>query len=397
MFTPTVRPFTPNLFQLETRDTPSTIEVNNTEWNASIPGSLPWAVSKANLNPGYDEIHILVSPPPPPPNPGDPPPLPTWLDNPVFRPTSTLVITEEVFIRGSTMQSQTVTITGVRPFLFSHTAPKTNIFGQPVPHESMVGGIVFDTCTEANGGAIRIGQGQLTVVSCRFKDNKATQDGGAIHVGTNATLVVDGSGQYPPIQNYNRCFFDANEADQDGGAIQADGVVILKNARFWGNQADRNGGAINVSGGSVNPKGHPIAVANPDVSFTWNQAGNDGGAIYFDSTNGISTFTNAGFYWNEAANVGGAIKMNNGEMEITGGNFADNRGEWGAIYIEDSKLTAWDVSFSDNFDNVNGVWRAVTVGARSVLNTWDCIFDRANSIHVIPTDDPDDQGVWNDH
>ncbi|MEO2089406.1 MAG: hypothetical protein ABGY75_07905 [Gemmataceae bacterium] len=395
MFTPTVRPFTPNLFQLETRDTPSVWEVNDTRWNAAFENTLPWAVSKANTNPGYDEIHIMVMTPPPGPGPGAPPPLPGFLDNPTFNSNATLVITEEVFIRGSTMQSQTVTITGVRPFLFSHTAPKTNIFGQPVPHESMVGGIIFSKCTEASGGAIRISQDQLSVVSCHFKDNKATQDGGAIHVGTNATLVVDGSGLYPPIQQSTRCVFDANEADQDGGAIEAEGIVILKKARFWGNQADRNGGAINVYGGSVNPKGHPIAVANPDVTFTWNQAGNDGGAIYFDSANGISTFTNAGFYWNEAANVGGAIKMNNGEMEITGGNFGDNRGDWGAIYIEDSKLSAWDVSFSDNYDTLNVESRAVTVGARSVLNTWDCDFIGANNVYVIPMDD--DQGVWNDN
>jgi predicted outer membrane repeat protein len=225
MSSPTVRPFIPSLFQLERRDTPEIYPVYQLAWNATVENSLPWAVAQANANPGYDEIHIVVSPPPPP---GGPPQPPT-LDNPTFGSTATLEITEEVFIRGSTLATQTVTITGVRPFRFTHTAPKTGIFGQELPHESMVGGIIFDNCTADMGGAIRIDTDNLTAVSCQFLENKATQHGGAIYVGPNATLTVDGNymGWYPPVKDGPRCFFEKNEAAQDGGAIDGGGNLFL--------------------------------------------------------------------------------------------------------------------------------------------------------------------------
>jgi predicted outer membrane repeat protein len=169
------------------------------------------------------------------------------------------------------------------------------------------------------GGAISTGNSsQLTIRRCRFIGNKATGQGGAIHVGSSRSTTVTVSYSH----------FVSNSA-KNGGALSlaaTPGVKITLLAKlneFNGNQAVESGGGIYSNG---------LNLAMASGFFVDNVAGVAGGAIAVggndteDARLGNVVIarnkapTGGGYYGNHvefihstfADNAGGAIRLRKG-------------------------------------------------------------------------------------
>jgi len=214
------------------------------------------------------------------------------------------------------------------------------------------GGATIEGCTfEANrafdGGAIfATGTFTLDITGSDFSENRAvgysgddaeedTGDGGAIHLSGQGTV------------NITDTTFWKNNSYDDGGAILGQtftGPVTLTNTTFEDNSATRGrGGAVylvmasdellddfseyaNVTitdgsfsgntsmrqhGGAIAFRGQSTAPINVDISdsaFTYNEADDDGGAIYARELYGTLTLTDVTLTDNDA-NYGGAVYL----------------------------------------------------------------------------------------
>jgi len=83
----------------------------------------------------------------------------------------------------------------------------------------------------ADGGAIEVAHGQVTLNNCILTENEALDHGGAVSVADAGTFIA------------NNCRFINNWAEDDGGAISCedDGTVELNNCYFEGNKKIKDG------------------------------------------------------------------------------------------------------------------------------------------------------------
>lgn len=125
-----------------------------------------------------------------------------------------------------------------------------------------------------------------TLIECRFVDNLAVGDGGAMHLGhANPTLI--------------RCVFSGNSAKR-GGAIysRSSGQPTAIQCVFVGNEATEYGGGV-----CQRYRSGPLLCAQ--CLFSGNRAGIDGGAVHGGSV-GADRLANCTFAGNVAAgSVGG--------------------------------------------------------------------------------------------
>ena len=182
--------------------------------------------------------------------------------------------------------------------------------------------ITFMNAKSTDGGAIKWKANLGSVLDCRFENNTATGDGGAIY--------WENRGESPHINlNIIRgCSFVNNTSNQFnhcGGAIYFQGekyTATVEDCNFKGNSAPR-GGAIYFSGSY-----DTATVTN--CNFINNSA-RYGGAIEF---NGTGTVSNCNFTGN-TANFGGAVCMYSGSVENC--NFTGNNAYYGgAVYFADT-------------------------------------------------------------
>ncbi|MEM8639002.1 MAG: DUF4347 domain-containing protein [Cyanobacteria bacterium P01_G01_bin.54] len=153
-----------------------------------------------------------------------------------------------------------------------------------------------------DGGAIHaddFDSTNVTVINSTLSNNYATQEGGAIFIGSNGVVNVINS------------TLSGNSVGQEGGAIYGDNDVIVNitNSTLSGNSAGREGGAIYVddlgsivnvinstisgntsatNGGGIYADRAPVNLINSTVAF--NSAGGDGGGIYVRQTYSHSIF-----------------------------------------------------------------------------------------------------------
>ena len=194
-----------------------------------------------------------------------------------------------------------------------------------------------------NDGGALYSKGDSHVKNAIFTGNKAFEDGGAIFCCDNADIT--------------HCLFDSNKANGaivsqcEGGAIYCKDDLTVDNSTFKNNYAGDYGGAIYA--GTLDLKPGCIFVNNTAYD-------NQGGAIWvniFRENVKYVTFINnkAG-----AKDDGGAIYINK-ENHVTfshctfKGNYAGDEG--GAIYLDStsSELTLKDNSFIDNFAGAEGL------------------------------------------
>lgn len=129
------------------------------------------------------------------------------------------------------------------------------------------------------------------------------QDGGAIMVTKGNSL------------NVNNVTLQGNTATR-GGAIwvQDGGYMTVVSSRFYGNTATQNGGAIGSDGGIITLTGVILGSAATPISGNFvtpagNQAGGDGGAVYFGPTNYGSLNLNQSSIVANRAQAGSGVRI----------------------------------------------------------------------------------------
>ena len=161
---------------------------------------------------------------------------------------------------------------------------------------------VYHELRKCHGAAIR-SEGLVTIDKCRFNDNTADDDGGAIYANSGIS-----------VSNSN---FTDNKAKVDGGAIYSDGETHINNCRFEGNNATHETAAKSF-GGAVRSNGE---VTIETSTFNDNFAYHNGGAVYADK--GI-TIKQSFFTDNEAYLIDGGAVYSNDDATISDSMFRGN-------------------------------------------------------------------------
>ncbi|GJP80238.1 hypothetical protein CLOP_g10471 [Closterium sp. NIES-67] len=152
-----------------------------------------------------------------------------------------------------------------------------------------------DHANSSLGGAIT-SRGRTVIDNCSFVDNKAQDEGGALHFLPYDNLTIANS------------LFQRNSVlKQNGGAINVyagTGAVRVVNTTFVNNTAESS------KGGAVYSES--VSITFDNVTLDGNKAGLQGGAVavYASSSDGVPTeasFLSCRFVRNEAVLGGGAI------------------------------------------------------------------------------------------
>ncbi len=211
-----------------------------------------------------------------------------------------------------------------------------------------------------NGGAIHIsGNGDMFVTGGSVTANSAAAEGGGLWNGAGTMTVED------IVFTDNVALGDG--ADQGGGALfNVAGTMIVLNCEFDNNRATGTSG----SGGAIlTDVGTTLTVDS--CLFTNNTSNRAGGAIESNAGAGTNmVITDSDFDSNitgDAPGNGGAIHLTGaGDSEIIGGSFTNNEAgrEGGAIWNGSGEMVIAQASISGN--NANGV--AENDGGGGVFN-----------------------------
>lgn len=247
------------------------------------------------------------------------------------------------------------------------------------------GNVLFDGLTfqngfnaADNGGALSFSGTNVTgkVLDCTFIGNKVTDgnnstkglSGGAIHVG-EANVTVE------------NCSFSKNYG-RNGGSLftnNAKANLTVKGCTFTGDYTYNTGGSINNSNGTQTIE---------DCTFTrcYNQVGT-GGAIHINGASAVQTLKNCVFNACEANRnnsylkvdnkaCGGAISVQNANLDISGCTFDGNMGSAGSAMLlqsGDGLVRVTDCVFKNNKGASRGL---IQTNGKAVLFMNNCqIFD----------------------
>ena len=252
------------------------------------------------------------------------------------------------------------------------------------------GNVLFDGLTfqngfsgTDNGGALSFSGTNVTgkVVGCSFVGNKVTDgtnntkglSGGAIHVG-EANVTVE------------NCSFSKNYG-RNGGSLYSDKAkaqLTVKGCTFTEDYTYNTGGSINNSNGTQTIE---------DCTFTrcYNLGGNGapglGGAIHVNGTSAVQTLKNCVFSACEASrnysyqttrlrSCGGAISVQNAYLDVIGCTFDSNMGASGSAMLlqsGDGLVRVTDCVFKNNKGASRGL---IQTDGKAVLFMNNCqIFD----------------------
>lgn len=247
------------------------------------------------------------------------------------------------------------------------------------------GNVLFDGLTFQNGFSAKDNGGALVfngtgvtgkVVDCVFNGNKVTDgsngtsglSGGAIHVG-EANVTVE------------NCSFSKNYG-RNGGSLftnNAKANLTVKGCTFTEDYTYNTGGSINNSNGTQTIE---------DCTFTrcYNQVGT-GGAIHINGASAVQTLKNCVFSACEANRnnsylkvdnkaSGGAISVQNANLDISGCTFDGNMGSAGSAMLlqsGDGLVRVTDCVFKNNKGASRGL---IQTNGKAVLFMNNCqIFD----------------------
>lgn len=252
------------------------------------------------------------------------------------------------------------------------------------------GNVLFDGLTFQNGFSAKDNGGALVfngtgvtgkVVDCSFIGNKVTEgnnntkglSGGAIHVG-EANVTVE------------NCSFSKNYG-RNGGSLYTDkkeAKLTVKGCTFTEDYTYNTGGSINNSNGTQTIE---------DCTFTrcYNLGGNGapglGGAIHVNGTSAVQTLKNCVFSACEASrnysyqttrlrSCGGAISVQNAYLDVIGCTFDSNMGASGSAMLlqsGDGLVRVTDCVFKNNKGASRGL---IQTDGKAVLFMNNCqIFD----------------------
>jgi len=193
---------------------------------------------------------------------------------------------------------------GGRAFMLNDAEPVT----------SRIEGITILDGLADNGGAVYLGQDVGTsLVNCIFRNNEATQDGGAVYSEDNRAKVTN-------------CVFDGNSALGNGGALCYAGAIgpgnyalTVRNSLFVDNEAMRGGG-LAIAG----PSSGDARLVN--CAFVANRSDiSPGGGVYL---NGMDTILNDCIFWDNLAALGPqiALEPNSGALYTVDVTYCDIEG-----------------------------------------------------------------------
>ncbi len=267
--------------------------------------------------------------------------------------------TDAAHLQGFTIEntwSQGISIVGASPTL-------TNLVLQGMGKDAETGGGIridgggatISECTFSenrgfDGGGLAVtGAAYVTVSDSTFTENKAsgytgddaeevTGDGGAIQVQDSGTVIISDS------------TFSGNNAYDDGGAINVQtyfGSVMITRSTFEDNSVTRGrGGAIYVfmDDEELDELGEDAGISGSftvvESEFSGNKSlSDDGGAIAImgDSLGPITTsIESSNFTYNEAANDGGAVWVYSlyDTLTMASVTLENNDADWGGgLYI----------------------------------------------------------------
>jgi predicted outer membrane repeat protein len=206
--------------------------------------------------------------------------------------------------------------------------------------------IDFSKGSADNGGVASLTGGATFFSICRFSENKATANGGAIFASGSSALLSLG---------FDFCVFFDNKATANGGAIFASGSSTLLSfgCDFFDNKATANGGAIFASGSST--------LLSFEYSLLGDNLANNGGAVYIADGATLED-TSATYHRNTASTDGGAVSVKNSEITFSGGSFSHNSAvSGGALAFENGKAELGsNVKFQNNTASAMGsdIWIA---------------------------------------
>ena len=244
----------------------------------------------------------------------------------------------------------------------------------------LLDGLTFQNGFSAkdNGGALVFNGTGVTgkVVDCVFNGNKVTDgsngtsglSGGAIHVG-EANVTVE------------NCSFSKNYG-RNGGSLFTDNAkanLTVKGCSFTEDYTYNTGGSINNSNGTQ-------IIENCTFTRCYNEVGT-GGAIHVNGASAVQTLKNCVFNACEANRnnsylkvdnkaCGGAISVQNANLDISGCTFDGNMGSAGSAMLfqsGDGLVRVTDCVFKNNKGASRGL---IQTNGKAVLFMNNCqIFD----------------------
>jgi parallel beta-helix repeat protein/predicted outer membrane repeat protein len=257
---------------LEDRLAPAVIAV--TSLADSGANTLRAALSAASLTPEDDTININVT-------------------GTILLTSGELKIPAGVTVNGPVSGNIVVNGNGLSRVFNTSDAPAGGVIN--INRVSIVNGSVT-----GNGAGLFIGDESVTLTNCTFSNNKATGDGGGIHVNTSAGVL-----------NLFNCFLTGNQAlgtGNDGGAISflSAGTMVMDKCTVTGNLAADDGGGIYFR------LGGKFTITNSTISN--NVAGSDsasigGGLYFFGTATGPLVLQNCTISANSSGGAGGGIVL----------------------------------------------------------------------------------------
>lgn len=204
-----------------------------------------------------------------------------------------------------------------------------------------------DNSVSKGGGAIRLEKNaEFTALKCVFEQNSAGTSGGAV-VSESATFVA-----------YD-CDFKNNQAKNDGGVLKSNGGT----AKFLDSDETKNimeNNTCGANGGAVWAKG---TLTVQTYLLKENKSGTGhGGGIFLEGKDTLASVTDSEFRANESLkNCGGAISNGGVNLTIDKTNFVENKTtannkNGGAVYSNNvnSLTTITDSVFEGNQAKTGG-------------------------------------------
>jgi predicted outer membrane repeat protein len=217
-----------------------------------------------------------------------------------------------------------------------------------------VKGVTFSSNVASEGGAVFTTSLVFSASESSFDGNRA-QNGAAIEVYTGAATIVsstfnDNEGVFSGAVFTYVCFMFCftslfSSSLMDSVSRRAD--LVLTGNTFTNNVATDSTG----SGGAVSclsniPGGIPISITTSSTTFSGNDAGANGGAIFANKCKAAitgSTFTDNTV--NDTLGNGGALSFVGGALTISSSTFENNDANAGSHIWTDNTLVATDNAF----------------------------------------------------
>ncbi len=231
----------------------------------------------------------------------------------------------------------------------------TILYTRPMSEVTLADLTFLNGWAPVNGGAVYAMSQRLEVQRCRFIDNSAGQNGGAISVNSTVGGIP---GPWDVIIELEDSTFEGNFAGYGGGAINAaantPSLLAISGSTFRDNETTYEGGAITCgtwdlmtlelfdstfSNNVTGYGGGAVAVASWSNTQTWiegchfqsNLAGYEGGAVSLGSWDiGDHRLIDCTFDSNYSNHEGGALKLGTWEaarMFLQRCTFTDNTAE----------------------------------------------------------------------